>query len=180
MNLQIFADEVASIAIPVFGKDKILMFRLLDKCTTEKAKRLALQIEHTLTYDNNSDSQQTKDGPINFSGGLTSSIAISAISTRDDVNDMLRDSVIKDKVLEVWEIDLGAKQGSENEFLALYGQGKLTNWEVPSSVESAAQFSSTFNVNGYLQEGKVTLTDAQFQEVQYAFRDLDKYSETGA
>ena len=46
----------------IYGKDKILMFRLLENATKEKATKLALQTEHTLSYENNVDTTQTKDG----------------------------------------------------------------------------------------------------------------------
>ena len=49
---------------PIYGKDKILMFRLLDKATEDNATKLGLQIEHTLSSERNVDSTQTKDGPI--------------------------------------------------------------------------------------------------------------------
>ena len=39
----------------IYGKDKILMFRLLENAKQKKATKLALQTEHTLSYENNVD-----------------------------------------------------------------------------------------------------------------------------
>ena len=68
---------------PILGKDKILKFRRLADASKEGAARLALQVEHTIKYEANTDSQMTKDGPINYSGGLTTTIEMTAVSTRD-------------------------------------------------------------------------------------------------
>lgn len=163
---------------PIFGKEKILKFRRLADASKNKAAKLALQIEHTITYDTNSDSQMTKDGPINYDGGLTTSIEISAISTRDEVNEMLRQSVLKREVLEVWEIDLGSEK--DGKYDAKYGQGRLSEWEDPANVEEAAQFATTFNVNGELQDGRVSLTADEIATIQYAFRDTDPVSGGGS
>lgn len=158
---------------PIFGKDKILKFRRLADAKTREAAKLALQIEHTIAYDTNADSQMTKDGPINYDGGLTTTIEISAISTRDEVNEMLRQSVLKREVLEIWEIDLGGKT-EDGKYPAKYGQGRLAEWEDPANVEEAAQFTTTFNVDGELQDGEVTLTAEEVETIQYAFKDTGK------
>lgn len=162
----------------IFGKEKILKFRRLADASTNKAAKLALQIEHTITYDTNSDSQMTKDGPINYDGGLTTSIEISAISTRDEVNEMLRQSVLKREVLEVWEIDLGSEK--DGKYAAKYGQGRLSEWEDPANVEEAAQFTTTFNVNGELQDGEVSLTPDEIATIQYAFADTEPKASGGS
>lgn len=163
---------------PIFGKDKVLKFRLLKDEGGQEASHLALQIEHTISYDINANSKQTKDGQINFPGGLTTTITISAISTRDEVNKMLRDSVLNQEVLEVWEIDLGAEPVG-NKYPAKYGRGILSNWEDPANVEDAAQFTTTFNVDGTLQDGLVTVTEAEKEQIQYVFRDTKKVTGTG-
>jgi len=164
-------------ASPILGKDKVLKFRLLEEAEQKKAAKLALQVEHTITYDTNSDSQQTKDGPVNYSGGLTSAIELTAVSTRDEVNEMLRRSVVEGKVLEVWEIDLGAET-TNGKYPAKYGQGILSEWEEPANVEEAAQFTTTLNIDGFLQEGTVEMSADELEEIQYAFRDTD--AATGA
>lgn len=158
---------------PILGKDKILKFRRLADAEKGAAARLALQIEHTIKYEANADSQMTKDGPINYSGGVSTTIEMSAVSTRDEVNSMLRQAVLKQEVLEVWEIDLGAEPDKDGKYPAKYGQGLLSEWEDPANVEEAAQFSTTFNVDGELQDGYVAVTEREIKEVQYVFRDTD-------
>ena len=158
---------------PILGKDKILKFRRLADAKKGVAARLALQIEHTITYEANADSKMTKDGPINYSGGVNTTIEMSAVSTRDEVNTMLRQSVLKQELLEVWEIDLGAEPNEKGEYPAKYGRGLLSEWEDPANVEEAVQFTTSFNVDGELQDGYVSVPDEEIQEVQYVFRNTD-------
>ncbi|MCI9448353.1 MAG: phage major tail protein, TP901-1 family [Lachnospiraceae bacterium] len=158
---------------PILGKDKILKFRRLADREKEGAARLALQIEHTITYEANADSKMTKDGPINYSGGVNTTIEMSAVSTRDAVNNMLRQAVLKQELLEVWEIDIGSEPNEKGEYPAKYGRGLLSEWEDPANVEEAAQFSTTFNVDGALQDGYVSVPDAEIREVQYVFQSTD-------
>ena len=158
---------------PILGKDKILKFRRLADAAKGGAARLALQIEHTITYEANADSKMTKDGPINYSGGVNTTIEMSAVSTRDEVNNMLRQAVLKQELLEVWEIDIGAEPNEKGEFPAKYGRGLLSEWEDPANVEEASQFTTTFNVDGELQDGYVKVPDEEIREVQYVFRGTD-------
>ncbi len=158
---------------PILGKDKILKFRRFADRNREGAARLALQTEHTITYEANADSKMTKDGPINYSGGVNTTIEISAVSTRDEVNNMLRQAVLKQELLEVWEIDTGAEPNEKGEFPAKYGRGLLSEWEDPANVEEASQFTTSFNVDGELQEGYVKISDAEIREVQYVFQGTE-------
>lgn len=160
-------------ANPIYGKDKVLKFRLLKDIKNKDAAKLALQMEHTIKYDTGQESKQTKDGPINTGTGLTTTIEISAISTRDEVNKMLRDSVLNQEDLEVWEIDLGATPVG-GKYPVLYGRGRLSSWEDPANVEEAAEFSTTLNIDGTLQSGFDVVTDMEKQQIQYVYTSMSK------
>ena len=150
------------------GKDKVLMFRELgDK---KAAAKLALQTEHKLSYERKNDSTKTKDGAVTSNGGLEVKLEITAISTRDEVNTMLKRSVENGTKLEVWEIDLaGEKQGAK--YPALYMIGSLASWEVPANVEDLSELSTEMTVDGKPAAGYATLTQAQEDQIQYAFKD---------
>ncbi|MFR7764632.1 MAG: phage major tail protein, TP901-1 family [Anaerococcus obesiensis] len=166
----------------IYGKDKILMFRLLENATKEKATKLALQTEHTLSYENNVDTTQTKDGAITSNGGIEVSLEINAIASHDEVNEMLKKSVIEQKVLECWEIDL-AGEAQEGKYPAKYMQGKLESWEMPANVEDLAEISTTMKIDGIPQDGFATISKDQEKAILYAFRDVtifdDKAETTG-
>lgn len=167
---------------PDKGKDKILLFRLLEEATTEKAAKLALQVNHAWNYSRAVDTTQTKDGAITTVGGLIVTLNFDAISTNDDVNKMLAEAAKGGKKLEVWEIDLASKalksqSETDYEYDALYAQGVIETWELPQDTEGFVEFSTPMFIDGEPQEGKVELSEEQEDEVQYAFRDLDEYVE---
>lgn len=155
------------------GKEKILLFRLLRDEEKENAAKLALQTEHSWNYTRNTNTTQTKDGPVVSAGGLEITLDIDAVSSRDDVNKMLKESVVKGLKLEVWEIDLGGEK-QEEKYPAVYARGNLDSWEVPANVEDLETFSTTMNIDGEPKEGYATLTAEQEEEIAYAFRDTDK------
>ena len=151
-----------------FGKNKILMFRKLgDK---RAAAKLALQTEHKWKYERKNDSTATKDGSVISDKGLEVNLSIEAVATRDELNLMLKDSVVSGYKLEVWEIDLaGEKQG--NKYPALYAQGSLNSWEVPENVEDLETISTEMAIEGKPVAGIATLSESQIAEINYAFAD---------
>nr|WP_205397280.1 phage major tail protein, TP901-1 family [Streptococcus lutetiensis] len=150
------------------GKDKILMFRKLGDRTA--AAKLALQTEHKWKYERKNDSKKTKDGAVNSDKGLEVVLSIEAVATRDELNLMLKDSVVNGYKLEVWEIDLaGTKQG--NKYPALYAQGSLNSWEVPDNVEELETISTEMAIEGKPVDGYATLSDVQIAEINYTFAD---------
>jgi TP901-1 family phage major tail protein len=158
------------------GKDKILLFRKLEDAGEETAAKLALQTTHTISYERDTNTTQTKDGPVNSNSNLTTTISIEALLTRDDpASALLRDAVIDGYKVEVWEVDLGSK-GEGNKYKALYGQGSLSSWEDPADVEEDATLSTEMAIDGELQKGEVTLTQEQESTIQYAFRDITPFS----
>lgn len=151
-----------------FGKNKILMFRKLGDKTA--AAKLALQTEHKWKYERKNDSTATKDGSVVSDKGLEVTLSIEAVTSRDDVNKMLKKSVVNGEKLEVWEIDLaGEKQGEK--YPALYAQGALSSWEVPDNVEDLETLSTEMTIEGKPVEGYATLTASQVEEINYAFKD---------
>ncbi|MBF0714493.1 phage major tail protein, TP901-1 family [Gemella sp. GH3] len=155
-----------------FGKDKVLMFRKLgDK---KAAAKLALQIEHKWEYERSTDITKTKDGAVVSDGGLETKLTIEAIATKDELNTLLKNSVIEGFKLEVWEVDLaGEKQGGK--FAALYAIGRLATWEVPANVEDLEQVSTEMTIEGVPQAGFATLSAQQQEEIMYAFKDTVAY-----
>lgn len=151
-----------------FGKNKILMFRKLGDTTA--AAKLALQTEHKWKYERKNDSTATKDGSVVSDKGLEVTLSIEAVTSRDDVNKMLKKSVVDGEKLEVWEIDIaGEKQGEK--YPALYAQGALSSWEVPDNVEDLETLSTEMTIEGKPVEGYATLTASQVEEINYAFKD---------
>lgn len=158
---------------PVYGRDKVLFVRRLADASEGAAARLALQIEHTLNYENSNSSKQTKDGAINTNAGTVATLELTAVSTRDDTNKMLEEAAINGDKLEFWEVDLkdvdeGGKYGAK------YMQGTLDSWSLPAPTEDTTDISTTLNIDYLPQKGRATVTDLELQEIAYAFRDITK------
>lgn len=150
------------------GKEKILMFRKFGDKTA--AAKLALQTEHEWEYSRDADTTKTKDGAVVADGGLETKLSINAIGTKDDLNEMLKKSVIDGYKVEVWEIDLADKK-SNGKYGSLYAIGRLSNWKVPANVEELVEIESEMSIEGKPQPGEATLTADQIKEIQYTFQD---------
>lgn len=168
-------------AKPIYGKDKILMFRLYSQRTQANATKLALQTSHTWKYEAKSDSTDTKDGAINSPATPVATLEINAITSADDVNKMLKQAVLNSELLEVWEIDLSQPVADqEGKYAATYAQGYMQSWEVPAEVGKLAELKTEMNIDQIPQEGIATLTSEQESEIQYAFQDTNKVVESPA
>lgn len=150
------------------GKNKILMFRKYGD--TKAAAKLALQTEHKWEYSRDADTTKTKDGAVVADGGLETTLSINAIGTKDEVNEMLKQSVVDGFKVEVWEIDFTDKK-TNGKYGALYAIGRLSSWEVPANVEELVEIESEMSVEGKPQAGEATLSDEQIREIQYTFQD---------
>ena len=53
---------------------------------------------------------------------------------------------------------------------SLYAQGKLTSFEVSNSADGFSELSTELAINLIPQKGPVTVSEAQFDAVQYAFK----------
>lgn len=159
------------------GKNKILLFRLLEDAENEVAAKLVFQTEHTFSYSRELDRIITKDGAVVKVGELETEVDIAAIQSKQDaVFAMLQDAVIKGKKLELWEVTVDEDLKEGDKFPAVYCQGYLDSWELPASAEDEAEVSSNFIVELEPQFGMATLTEEQQDVVQYAFRDTTKHT----
>ena len=160
---------------PIEGKDKILFARLLSDAKAKKASKILYQVEHTINYSNTSEVKQTKDGNLQQSSGLETTVDLTAVLTNDDTNKMLRDAVKKGEPIELWEVNLKSID-EEGKAEALYMQAKLNEWADPATVGEYSEFSTTANVVGEPQAGEVTITQEDYEDIQYTFRDLNAHT----
>lgn len=155
---------------PIEGIDRVLMFRLKENADKENAKRLALQTTHTVKESAKVATTATKDGTIVAPGTLTTTIEIEALGSDTVVNDMLHYAAKQQKVVEVWEIDF-SKPAGDNQYMAQYGYGYLSDWETPAKVGTDATIKTTLTLNGQLVKGKATVSAQDAATVNNFFRD---------
>lgn len=156
----------------VHGKTKFLLFRLLEEASTKPATKLALQTEHEWSYERDNEGIKTKDGTVIATGAMEVSLSIKAVSTYDELNQLLYRSVVEDKTLEVWEVDI-ANQGAGGKYKAKYARGKLSSWTLPSSVDALEELDTELKIEGVPVEGEASLTDDQKLLIKsaYSFED---------
>lgn len=161
----------------VYGKDLILLFRILVKTAIPSATRLAFQTEHEVSETRDSDSLQTKDGVIVTPQALETEITCTSILAKNDqMVTAIRDAQRKGLTVEIWEIDLsqpstGNTGGPTDKYAATYYQGKVTEWTKNPTAEDALEISLTFAINGEGQDGEATVDATQLKAAQYVFTD---------
>lgn len=158
----------------LFGKQRILLFREYDpEATGTDAAMLVFQTEHTFTYNRELDRIQTKSGTVIKVGGLEAEVSIDAVQSKDDpTSDMLKQSVIDGKKMELWEVTIDeGLQNEEGKYPAVYARGYLDSWETGANVEDESSVSSTFIVEKVPQAGFTSVNADIIKEAQYAFEE---------
>lgn len=153
------------------GIDVILLYRDLAKQTSESAKVVTYQTEHTFGMERNTDSTETKDGTAQTVGAIEYDFSSTALYDRDsDTIKMLYDAFMANKEVEVWIIDkLNKNEGQK--FEAKYMHALISSYEETAAAEDNVEVSLEYAVQMVHQDGYATLTAEQEKQVQYAFED---------
>lgn len=156
---------------PIQGVKKVLFFQAMDDTTTDgSGLRLAFQTEHTLTQERETIEELTKDGNIKDTGEINASLSFTSyVAKNDPTFDLLQEAFNNNESLQVWEVDLTEKDEGDT-YDSLYAQGKLTSFEVSNSADGFSELSTELAINLIPQKGPVTVSEAQFDAVQYAFK----------
>ena len=138
---------------------------------------MAFQTEHEIEKSRDSETTETKDGPISTGKGLEEEITFTCIVAKDDPTiDLLEEAINKNEILEIWEVDITSKTEG-GKYPGKYRQGLLTEKNESANAEDLMELEGTYVTNGVAQVGEVTLTAEQEEVVQYAFRDTTPYTE---
>lgn len=166
---------------PIQGVKKVLFFQAMDDTTTDgSGLRLAFQTEHTLTQERETIEELTKDGNIKDAGDINASLSFTSyVAKNDPTFDLLQEAFNNNETLQVWEVDLTEKDEGET-YDSLYAQGKLTSFEVSNSADGFSELSTELAINLIPQKGPVTVSEAQFDAVQYAFKAFGELAKENA
>ena len=182
LNLQLFDDsvtepaaaETAQTATTVKGKRILYLFRLLKDAASKSGVNIAYTTENSNNMSRDSDSTETKDGPITTPGTLETTISATAIlsvggesMTYDDI----RDAMIDDEMFEIWEVNLDNPGETDGKYKGLYMRGKCTSCELSSPADDNAEADLEWAINGIPQKGDVTVSNASIAASAYAFQD---------
>ena len=155
------------------GSKIIYLYRLLEEQQTEDAFRLAFVTEDSISYSKDADSTVTKDGTIRTPSAVEIEKPMTCIlSQGDTVIDKLKNAMLNDKVVELWEANLAEPvTGQTNKFKGTYFQGYITSYEKTSNAEDMVEIQMTIGVNGKGADGNVTVTASQQDDASYVFTD---------
>lgn len=157
----------------VQGSKIIYLYRLLEEQKTEDAFRLAFVTEDSISYSKDADSTVTKDGTIRTPSAVEIEKPMTCIlSQGDTVIDKLKNAMLNDKVVELWEANLAEPVTEQtNKFKGTYFQGYITSYEKTSNAEDMVEIQMTIGVNGKGADGNVTVSASQQDDASYVFTD---------
>lgn len=167
-DLQIFAAE------PVQGSKIMYLVRVLEDLTKEAAMILAFQTEGSTSISKDADNVVTKSGSVRVPGGAEIEITLNALFAKGDENvKKVKAALLKDKVVEVWEINTAIEGTGENagKYESCYYNGYITEFELTANAEDFTEYSLTVGVFGEPKDGYATLTQEQLEAAQYVFKD---------
>ena len=172
MDLQLFADAIS-------GKKIIYLYRVLENAAADDAAAMAFTTENETSISKDADATVTKDGTVRTPNAAEIEItATSLFAKGDTLYDKMKQAMLQDKKMEVWEVNLAEPVESQtNKFKATYYQGYLTEFTKTSSAEDHVEISITFGVEGTGAAGSATVTTEQQEMAAYVFEDTQK---TGA
>ncbi len=165
----------------IMGSRIVYLYRVLKNEATDDAKAIAFTTENERTKSRDTNTVETKDGPIVTPGAMESEITVTAVfsSEGDEIIGKLEKALDNSEMVEVWEVNLDKPGETENEgkFASKYFRGQVAEFGITSSSEDHAEASLTFSLNGTGEDGYATVSDEQLELASYVFRDTQK---TGA
>ena len=166
----------------VQGSKIIYLYRLLKEQATEDAFRLAFVTEDSISYEKDADSTITKDGAIRTPSAAEIEKPVTCILSKGDTDvKKLKEAMLADKLVELWEANLDEPVASEkNKFYGTYFQGYITSYEKTSNAEDMVEIAMTVGVNGTGKDGKVTVPADQQEDASYVFVDTPATGEVSA
>lgn len=167
-------------AVAVAGKRIVYLYRVLEEQATADGTRMAFVTEDGISFSKDADSTATKDGSIRTpSVAEVEKTMTSILSQNDPMLPKLKNAMLNDKLIELWEVNLDEPAASgDNKFAGTYYQGYITEYELTTNAEDMAEVSMTIGINGQGVSGSVTVPTDQQEDAGYTF--VDTPAVTGA
>lgn len=178
MNMQLFADSETPETVS--GKKIVYLYRIAENSKSVDAVALAFVTENERSTSKDADSTATKDGNVRTPGTAEIEITSTSLMQKgDEMIDALETAMLKDKLVECWEVNLAEKGTGESadKYKSKYYQGYITELSLSASAEDNVEVSITYGANGTGASGYATLTDAQKEIASYVYKDVTKESE---
>ena len=141
----------------ISGEDTIYIFRVEGEEATD-AWKPAYQIDGETSESREFNSEPTKDGNIQITGGYEAEHSLTYFMAKDDTyTKVFKGLIRKPKPIHVWKIDRstlpdGVKLPGE------YSNCRITNVSAPTPVDGGIEVTVDLVVQGLIVDGEVTVT----------------------
>lgn len=161
------------------GLDIILMYRFKEDEMNEVGKKLAFQTDFDISISADKNDTPTRDGNVSTVSNPTTEISCESLLARNDpMVEKMRKSVGKNKLMNVWEIDLKNKN-KKGEYKATVYECLLSSFDRSFPMDEAVSLSLEFGVNGDGIDGWETLSDEQEEFVREYITTAEQNENTG-
>ena len=158
------------------GKDTFLFVRKLKDAKTAEGKLIPFQTSLTFDMSRDSDTTQTKSGPVTSAGGIETELSVELVNNTSAILDALQDSLLSGDKLEFWVIFAGRKN-AQGQYFSFYGRAIVSEDSNDSDADDLSTREISFGVDGTPKRGWTTLPQSAQEAIEYVYRGLEAMGE---
>ena len=151
------------------GKDTFLFVRKLKDAKTAEGKLIPFQTSLTFDMSRDSDTTQTKSGPVTSAGGIETELSVELVNNTSDILDALQDSFLSGDKLEFWIIYAGRKN-AQGQYFSFYGRAIVSEDSNDNDADDLSTREVSFGVDGTPKRGWTTLPQSAQEAIEYVYR----------
>lgn len=154
------------------GKDTFLFVRKLKDAKTAEGKLIPFQTSLTFDMSRDSDTTQTKSGPVTSAGGIETELSVELVNNTSAILDALQDSLLSGDKLEFWVIFAGRKN-AQGQYFSFYGRAIVSEDSNNNDADDLSTREISFGVDGTPKRGWTTLPQSAQEAIEYVYRGLE-------
>ncbi len=154
------------------GKDTFLFVRKLKDAKTAEGKLIPFQTSLTFDMSRDSDTTQTKSGPVTSAGGIETELSVELVNNTSAILDALQDSLLSGDKLEFWVIFAGRKN-AQGQYFSFYGRAIVSEDSNDNDADDLSTREISFGVDGTPKRGWTTLPQSAQEAIEYVYRGLE-------
>ncbi len=158
------------------GKDTFLFIRKLKDAKTSEGKLIPFQTSLSFGPSRDSDTTQTKSGPVTTAGGIETDLSVDFINNTSAIVDALQDSLFDGDELEFWIVYTGRKN-AQGQYFSFYGRAIVSEDSNDNDVDDLSTREISFGVDGTPKRGWTTLPQSAQEAIEYVYRGLEAMGE---
>ncbi|TGY53639.1 phage major tail protein, TP901-1 family [Ligilactobacillus murinus] len=158
------------------GKDTFLFVRKLKDAKTAEGKLIPFQTSLTFDMSRESDTTQTKSGPVTSAGGIETELSVELVNNTSAILDALQDSLLSGDKLEFWVIFAGRKN-AQGQYFSFYGRAIVSEDSNDNDADDLSTREISFGVDGTPKRGWTTLPQSAQEAIEYVYRGLEAMGE---